>query len=425
VGTRLGDEVRRLRIAAKLTQQALADRVHYSRSYIALIETGREQPSVEAIDRVGRALQDNGALTALQREIMSPDHRDALDAPATADELDALELSRRVEASDLGSETLDRLQQAVDRLARDYPRVAPTRLLLQVRRHLGYVAQLIEVRKTLDQQRTLLVTGGWLSLLAATLHIDLGDRTAAEARLATAEQMATHAGHREIRAWCLETRAWDVLTARDYRGALVLSRQAQAMAPKGTSVHIQATAQEGRARARMRQQGETQDALRRLHRLVSGLPQPEQPEHHYHYDPAKAVSSTATTLAWVHDGAAEEYAREALAQMESPADGPPRPRRAALARLDLGLALLAADKPDEAGSMALDALASGRIVPSNLWRVEEVLTAVETSGVREAAAPSSSPSARLRRERLVGLSKRRRLPHAARLDGGQDLLDAP
>lgn len=60
VGTRLGDEVRRLRTAAKLTQQGLADRVYYSRSYIALIETGREHPSAEAVERIAKALGNDG-----------------------------------------------------------------------------------------------------------------------------------------------------------------------------------------------------------------------------------------------------------------------------------------------------------------------------------------------------------------------------
>lgn len=64
----LGDEVRRLRKAAKLTQQVLADRTHYSRSYIALIDTGREHPSAEALKRIGNALHDRRALLSLYSE---------------------------------------------------------------------------------------------------------------------------------------------------------------------------------------------------------------------------------------------------------------------------------------------------------------------------------------------------------------------
>jgi len=102
-----------------------------------------------------------------------------------------------------------------------------------VRRHLSYFSQLIDLRMTLTQRRRLLIAGGWLSLLAATVDIDLRRRPAAEIRLAT-----------------------------------------------------------GR-------------------------------------------------------------------------DGGPRPRRIAAARLDLALALLATDRPDEAADQAITAITSRRIVPSN------------------------------------------------------------
>ena len=112
---------------------------------------------------------------------------------------------------------------------------------------------------------------------------------------------------------------------------------------------------------------------------------PEQPEHHYRYDPAKSDAYTATTLAWIGDPAAERYARQVLARLESAIDGPPRPRRAASARLDLSLALIAADRDDEAAGTALEAISSGRIVPSNYWRAREVIRAVAERGLPEAA----------------------------------------
>lgn len=381
VSTRVGTEVRRLRDAAQLTQRALAERAHYSRSYIALIESGREKPSAEAIKRIAHVLQDHGTLQSLHSTV---DH-DGPHVPPADDELDALELSRRIDASDLSAATLQRLRAAVDDLATEYALVSPSELLTRMRRHLTYVAQLIDVRKTLDQHRQLLVTGAWLSLLGATLHIDLRERRAANARLLTAEQMARQAGHTEILAWCLETRAWDELTSGDFRSAITLSQQAQALAPTGSSVQIQATAQEGRAWARMRHSAEAHGALRRVHQLVSPLLRPDQPENHYQYDPAKALSYTATTLAWMRDPAAEAYARQAILQMETKADGTVRPRRAASARLDLALALLAANKPDEASTTAVHAIASGRIVPSNRWRAKEIVVAVEASGIREAS----------------------------------------
>ncbi|MFI5916286.1 transcriptional regulator [Dactylosporangium sp. NPDC051541] len=298
--------------------------------------------------------------------------------------MEAIELARRIEASDVSDGTLRRLEDAADRMAMCYAGTPPDELLPQVRRYLSYVTGLTDVRMTIDAQRRLLVVGGWLSLLAATLHIDLRQRAAAEAWLTTGEQMAAHAGHDEIRAWCLETQAWAVLTDGRFAEALALAQQARAIAPAGSSALIQATAQQGRAWARMGNAAETRDALERVARLVSNLPTPEHPEHHYRYDPTKAVAYTATTLAWVGDPAAEGFARAAIDELLSEPGGRPRPRRVASARLDLALALLAADRPDEASAEALAAVTSGRIVPSNWWRATEVLTGVERSGVSDA-----------------------------------------
>jgi hypothetical protein len=61
-----------------------------------------------------------------------------------------------------------------------------------------------------------------------------------------------------------------------------------------------------------------------------------------------------------------------------------RPRRAASARLDLSLALIAAGRHDEADGTALEAVTSGRLVPSNCWRAREVIGAVTARGVPEA-----------------------------------------
>jgi len=114
------------------------------------------------------------------------------------------------------------------------------------------------------------------------------------------------------------------------------------------------------------------------------MPVPDRPEHHYRHDPAKSEAYMATTLAWLGDPAAEGYARHILARLESTADGPPRPRRAASARLDLSLALIAAGQDDEAAGAALEAITSGRIVPSNYWRAREVIKAIDGRGLSQA-----------------------------------------
>jgi tetratricopeptide (TPR) repeat protein len=207
---------------------------------------------------------------------------------------------------------------------------------------------------------------------------------AAAAHLRTAAQLARETGHSEIAAWCLETQAWQVLTEGDYQQALNLAQAAQHVAPHESSAYIQATAQEGRAWARLGAAAETRAALSRVEALVAPLPVPDRPEHHYRYDPAKSEAYVATTLAWVGDPAAENYARNVLARLESPAEGTPRPRRAASARLDLSLALIAAGQHDEAAGTALEAITSGRIVPSNYWRAREVIQAIAERGLPQA-----------------------------------------
>ncbi len=193
------------------------------------------------------------------------------------DEIAAIELARRAAASDVGDGTCEHIEAAVDDMAVAYHRTPPAVLLPRVRAHLGYVTGLLDGRATLAQRRRLLVSGGWLSLLAATVLADLHDDAAALACLRTAAQLAGEAGHDEITAWTLETRAWIARHAGRYTEALALARGAQEAAPRGSSALIQATAQEGRAHARLGDQAGTRDALARVEALASPLPSPTSP----------------------------------------------------------------------------------------------------------------------------------------------------
>jgi transcriptional regulator with XRE-family HTH domain len=366
-----GASLRRHRLALGLSLRGLGELAHRGKSHLQELESGRKQPSNETARHLDDVLGAGGHLVALAS---------TSEPEAARGEEEGLELASLLNASDVAPELINRFELAVDELASRYATTPPANLLPDVRNNLVQVGTVLRKRTTLDQQRRLLVAAGWLALLRATLHIDLRHHRAADAHLTTANQLAEHVGHSEIQAWSLETRAWAVLTGGDYRRALHLAQQAQAVAPRGSSAHIQATAQTGRAWARMGNQRETRRTLDEVARLVSPLRNPDRPEHHYQYDPAKALSYTATTLAWSGDPAAEEYARTIVADL----DRTDRPRRAASARLDLSLALLAAGRPDEASVVATEAITSGRVVPSNWWRATEVLSAVELCGIREA-----------------------------------------
>lgn len=386
IGTRsmseFGTELARLMTARGLGVRELGRLVPCNPGHISNLRNGKASASPELARCLDELLGAGGALTALA----APQRRQTLagrDLDAS-DEIAALELGRRAEASDVGNSTVERLTLAVDELATAYPGTPPAKLLGRVRAHLAYVGQLLDMRSTLTQHRGLLVVGGWLSLLAATCLIDLHQDTAAAAHLRTAAQLARETGHAEIAAWCLETQAWQVLTKGNYQEALNLAQGALHIAPREGSAYIQATAQEGRAWARLGAATETRAALSRVEALVAPLPVPDRPEHHYRYDPAKSEAYIATILAWIGDPAAESYARHVLVRLESAADGPPRPRRAASARLDLSLALITVGQHDEAAGTALEAITSGRIVPSNYWRAREVIQAVAERGLPQA-----------------------------------------
>jgi hypothetical protein len=359
--------------------RALARLVPCNHALISRYLNGRQLPSPGVAARLDALLGAGGELAALAAA------RPADTVVAGDDEIAALELTRRATASEVGAATVEQIEQAVDDLAVSYHGTPPAQLLARVRAHLGYVTSLVERRTTFAEHGRLLVAGGWLSLLAATCLIDLHNHSAALAHLRTAAQIARETGHAEIAAWCLETRAWQVLTDGNYPKAAELAQAAQRAAPRGGSALIQATAQEGRAWARLGAAAETRDALARTEALVSPLPMPDRPEHHYRYDPAKSDAYMATTLSWLGDPAAERYARQVLTRLESATDGPRRPRRAASARLDLALALTSTGRPDEAAATALEAVTSGLLVPSNYWRAEEVITAIDGKNIPGAA----------------------------------------
>jgi hypothetical protein len=61
----------------------------------------------------------------------------------------------------------------------------------------------------------------------------------------------------------------------------------------------------------------------------------------------------------------------------------------------LFLALIAVGRHDEADGTALEAITSGRIVPSSYWRAREVINAVAERGPPEGRRPGRGISAGL------------------------------
>ena len=93
--------------------------------HISNLRSGSARPSLELADKLDGILEAGGTLAAPAAEA-SP--------VVPGGDLGLIELARRTEASDLGSGTLELLQQSADRLCRDYPTVdtpRPTRSEVQ------------------------------------------------------------------------------------------------------------------------------------------------------------------------------------------------------------------------------------------------------------------------------------------------------
>jgi len=149
--------------------------------------------------------------------------------------LESVELDRQLEASDLGPETLQQLDLAVDYLGLAYLRSAPAQTLVEARAARQRVVQLLNGRHTLAQRAQLYAIAAGLSALIGHASFDLGqDGGAVDGHCGTALHLAREIGHGELTSWVRGTQAM----AATYRGrlgdAIALARAGQDAAPAGS-----------------------------------------------------------------------------------------------------------------------------------------------------------------------------------------------
>jgi len=187
--------------------RALARHVPCDPALISRLASGQARPSAQIAARLDEILTARGELSALAATRPAAVAAQA-GVSGLDDELGAVEAARRAGASDVGRAAVERLEQVTDSVALAYASASPADLLRRTTAYLDYTTSLLGGRMTLREHRRLLVTTAWLSLLAATSLTDLGRVDAATAHLRNAVQIADEAEHAELRAWCLETRAW-------------------------------------------------------------------------------------------------------------------------------------------------------------------------------------------------------------------------
>ncbi|MFI9594312.1 hypothetical protein [Nonomuraea sp. NPDC052265] len=256
---------------------------------------------------------------------------------AEADLYGTMELAQQLQASDVGTGTLEALAEAVDLLCRAYPVVPAGTLRDRTQKRLAQINHLLAGRLTLDQHRELLVITGWLTALLGCVHYDLGEREEAETARRAAFEMGRQVGHGELMGWAHEMSAWFALVEGRYEDVVTASRMGQAVAGTSSAM-VQLTLQEARGLARIGERREADRALTRGAEVLSSLPMPDHPDHHFVFDHAKWVFYAATCYTWLaDDDRAEEHARETI-QMHTRPDGTSNaPMRVADAHIDLGI----------------------------------------------------------------------------------------
>jgi transcriptional regulator with XRE-family HTH domain len=369
-------ELARRRADAGLSLAELAARAHVHRGYVHRMERCERWPSAAVVGAVDAALAADGALLATWEAADQVPRMPPGDGQPT----ELLELATRAKASDVGATTLELVERSVDGLARSYTGVPPDELLRDVRTSARQIGYLLDGKATLVQRRQLLTVAGWLALLAATLHVDLGQRKAAAAAKAAAASLGREAERDEIGAWVCEVDTWTGLVDQDWPRAAELAAVGEAIAPPGSPAAAQLAVQSARAAARLGDGPGMRAALKRCAARLGRQSQERPPDHHFYFDANKLDLYTGTALAWLGDPAAEEYARHAAVQHEARGQR----RRLATAYLDLGLVLTRLGRPDEAAHYGALALGTNHLVPSNSWRADELIAAVsEFRGVPE------------------------------------------
>jgi hypothetical protein len=300
--------------------------------------------------------------------------RDA-DLPAAVpdvDGIDAIELVRRSEATDLGPGALAAIVGAVEGLASDYTHMVPAKFLTSLRTYQGYVRRLLDGRATLAQRRELMRQGGWLSLLVATASMDVGHDRAAGANLQAAHTMAGETGDDELAAWAFETEAWQALSAGRLDRAADLCRAGLDVAPPGTSAYVQLCTQTARACARL---GNRQDARHMVDvslAEVARRPSPVGPENHFVVDQRRVLLHCAGALVWLggRDSTVEDYVRRSVADYESGDYA----HHLAVARMNLAILLAETGQPSEATHVGQNAVdeAAWRLCHTDLFLTDSL-----------------------------------------------------
>jgi len=351
--------------------------------------------------------------------------RQTLDDTLAATARESIELSRQVEASELGPTTLEHLELTVDRLGRIFLNTPPEALSEEIGWHRHRAAELLAGRQTLAERRHLYVALGWLTGLLGHLAFDMGHYSTARTHCLTALQLAHEANHRELGAWIRSLQAMIALYSGWFQEAADLAWAGEELAAGGAVGRVQLPVLAARAYSRLGDHRDADAAVHRAEEAFERLSSPARAESVFSVDAARVPFCAGTAYVWLgQPRRAETYSRQALALYDAASGATRWPANQALARCDLAMALLQLGEVEEACQTGSEALAifGERRVDSVLRRAHEFQVTLAGGSYR------TLPAARAFTEQLhaIGATRtpaERRTPGgwiAARAESGRD-----
>jgi hypothetical protein len=382
--------------------QAIAALVPCAPSHLSRLRKGGKGPSLQLAERLDEILGADGALVGAALTDGLPADRPSVLAAigAVLDPSETAELARRLRSSEVDGGTLDMLARTTETLCTQYSYRDPVQLRRETLQWLGYLDGLLSGRCGLREHREVLVTAGWLTLLAGCLEYDLGMGAAAEATRVSAMHLGREAGHAEITAWSLELAAWFAHTRRDFPAAIAYARAGQDAAPH-SGVAVQLAAHEARAAGRLGEKRQATAAMDRARAVLHALPLPANTVNHFVVDPAKLNFYAMDSARIAGDSPlAAAHAAEVLRAGIGPDGAEMAPMRMSEARLTLGCIAAANGDLDEAAAMGADAFTADRkCLPGLLLLAGELETAMR--GRYPDAAPAREFREQLATARLA------------------------
>ena len=367
------EELRRLMTAKRMGVRELARQVPCNPGHVSQLRNGQKRPSPQIAKRLDDVLGAGGRLAEIAASFDArPGPAERGTAGAVDDAVELIELTRRIERSDVGPGTVDALDMVTDRLCREYPTVAAPVLRDRARKYLRCTLGLLDRRKTLRQHRDLLVNAGWLAALLACVYYDAGQPVSAEAARRMTHQLGEQAGHSELAGWAFEIAAWFALVEGRFTDTVTLCEAGLARAGV-CNAGVQLTLQASRAYARM---GDSRavEMLKAGQEMLRRVPEPAHAEHHFVFDRDKYEFYTATIYTWLgtDDAAAVENAREVVARCYGPGGVVRWPTRLSTTLVNLGQIAGRRGDLDEAVGLGTAALQCGRRSAELLPRAAEL-----------------------------------------------------